>query len=167
MSMPGRDDKIHIVIREGRAPGSAQHGRARPDVVVEHNLISDRHGLAFFGKLGRRPDSRKLDLMRAAIAADRSSSLIYLRKSKRAFEAFGAPLRAVHTDQSAVRLLLVPEYYRDLAPNVSVWFEIGSFGRIPQRELNGLVLLSTGKSLLVTLRACRTSMMLVRRKADN
>jgi len=167
MSSSRCNSAIHIVIREGRVPDPDERSEEHRDVVAEHNEISGRHSSAFFGKLGRRPDARKLDLVREAIATKRGARLVYVRRSKGDLEAFSAPLRGLHIQHSAVRLLLVPGYYRHLVPSVSVWLEIGSFSQMSRGEIESLVLLSSGKSLLATLSICRTSMMLVRRKPRN
>ena len=150
---------VHIVIRGSATAGGSQDLNADP--IQEHNLLASQYQFALYGKVGRKPDTRRLKALRDSAECGKAR-LILVRKQEKKFVAWSAPLTSVHDDDFVPDLRRVPKYYHHLATSVTVWFEIGVFDLLSSHELGGLVLLSNGRALIETLAACRTSLMLVR-----
>ena len=155
---------IHIVIRTSTYSDMEKLERFSGDPVEEHNRISFRNTVAFFGKIGRKPSDKILNLAIESISDRKKTKLILARKNKGEFEVFCAPIRNIYTDNFSPKRSLIPAYYRDLASSISLWFEIGSFVPMSQTDMNRLILLATEKPLLETLLTCRTPLLLVREK---
>lgn len=155
-------DNLHLAIRAGIHADPFGLEKLEGDVIWEHNEIAKTNQLALFGKLGRKPMSDKLDLLRNSIKTYGAAQLIVIRRMPDGYEAFAAPLKDIFSeDNFSPDISLVPSYYHYLIPEIKLWFCIGVFSRMPSQRLESLSLLSNKKSLIATVMSCRTSMMFV------
>jgi hypothetical protein len=132
------------------------------DVVEAHNRIARVHGEVFFGKLGKPPGAGTIALIKECVDGARQPQLIISRRNEDDFEFFGAPIKDIRRGGGQPVASLVPEYYREAAPFMSLWVKIGCFVALPERRVGKMVLLSNKRPLSEMVRICaRTPLMVI------
>lgn len=135
------------------------------DVIASHNEIAAERGEVFFGKAGRPPGRRVIEVLRSAMKSGQSPKLIVGHWAAGKIHFFSALIRSVHFGHIDPDPKLVPEYYRQMIPFMSFWVRVGQFSKLEVRELRKLVLASSGHLLTDVLAKCsRTTVMLIREK---
>ena len=151
-------DTLHVAMRTG----SYQEQDLGKDVISTHNDIVKAHGKAFLGKVGRGFAADKLHRLRRNLKDGGKCSLIMIRKKKKQYEFFAAPIVSIPDQEQMPDLKLVPAYYHDLVGEIRLWLEIQEFVLKSGDSIDRLVLDSNSKQLRETLGTCRTPLMLVR-----
>jgi hypothetical protein len=123
--------------------------------------------LVLFGKVGRKLASEKLGLVKKAINTSQRVLMIMIRKTNRGFKAFAAAFYDIHVEGYKPNLKLVPEYYRDAAPDIAMWLEIGQLTNMTTTRLSRFKLMSNERPLIETLSICGTSLMLIKEVAND
>ena len=105
------------------------------DVIVEHNKVFQEHGRVMFGRfeiLCPRWWTMLHNILNASHIEWGVKLMIVLRREKN-YKCFST--RTFKFGESCSPPRLVPEYYRDLIPDLYVWFEIGELTPMQTSEL--------------------------------
>jgi hypothetical protein len=105
------------------------------DVIVEHNKVFQEHGRVMFGRfeiLCPRWWNMMHNFLNASHVEWGAKLMIVLRMG-RSYQGFST--RAFKFVESCETPSLAPEYYRDLIPDMYVWFEIGELTPMQPSEL--------------------------------
>ena len=105
------------------------------DVIVEHNKVFQEHGRVMFGRfeiLCQRWWNMMHNFLNASHVEWGAKLMIVLRR-ERNYQGFST--RAFKFGESCSNPRLVPGYYRDLIPDMYVWFEIGELTPMHSNEL--------------------------------
>ena len=105
------------------------------DVIVEHNKVFEEHGRVMFGRfeiLCMRWWNMLHSTLNSYNTGIGAKMMIVLRKGNK-YQGFST--RAFKVSELCEDQSLVPEYYRDLIPDMYVWFKIGELIPMPSNEL--------------------------------
>ena len=105
------------------------------DVIVEHNKVFLEHGRVMFGRF-EILCIRWWNLLHSALNSCNTrigAKLIIILRMGNKYQGFST--RTSKVGEYCEDPSLVPEYYRDLIPDMNVWFEIGELTPMHSNEL--------------------------------
>jgi len=151
---------LHLLLK---LPKNGDERFETSDLVEAHNNVCEEYGTVWFGKSGR-PLSRTLnDKLKELIREGMHPKLILLYGPTGQRKFFSGRIAALATSGKP-NPAQVPAYYRDMTAFISQWFEIGPLKLMTKREVDGLVVASSGRAVSEVAPRSQAPYMTVKKK---
>lgn len=116
------------------------------DAMVIHKKICDKEGFCWYGKVGKKPNIKRLN----EIIEKKGTNILFYNKKL----SFIGKLMEVSL---VAPMNNVPDYYANSMRKPSVWLKVSSLCKIQQEVLSDLLIISTGKTMEETINSSMTS----------
>lgn len=129
------------------------------DIIDSHNQVVEKHGKVLFGRAGRSFAAAKLRTISEAIEDRVPTRLVIIRKDDDGYIFWQASMLGIWDASHEPDFSICPIYYKELAPLISLWMEIGRLESVGRDQMSRITLSSTGRPILELLES-QASLML-------
>jgi len=145
----GADETVHVLLRVRSENGQT---------ITSHRDMAVKKGAALLGKMGQPVGPDLVGRLNNQIQLGTKTYLfLTIREGWNGpYVTYRCPLRQVHEKLDPAKRALVPGYYAFESHLVKTWFEIAGVERLDRDEMNRIVVLSSGRTIMSVIASSAT-----------